>query len=64
MIKINKYEANESFATAVGSVVKWFEHRDYNRHGLGSKLTRAILLYPLEKHFTALFLLGGLGEQF
>ena len=39
----------------VGSVVEWLEHRDCNRHGLDSKPTRAILLCPWERYFTALF---------
>ena len=38
-----------------GSVVEWLERRDCDRHGLGSKSTRAILLCPWERHFTALF---------
>ena len=31
-----------------------YERRDCDRNGLGSKRTRAILLYPWERHFTAL----------
>ena len=38
----------------VGSVVKWLKRWDRGRHGLGSKLTRAFLLCPCERHFTAL----------
>ena len=30
------------------------KRRDYDRHGLGSKLTRAIMLCPWKKRFTAL----------
>ena len=37
----------------VGSVVEWLERRAYDQHGLGSKPTRAILLCPWERHFTA-----------
>ena len=37
----------------VGSVVEWLKRRARNQHGLGSKPTRAILLCPLERHFTA-----------
>ena len=35
---------------------EWLNRRDRDRHGLGSKPTRAILtlLYPWERHFTAL----------
>ena len=39
----------------VGNVVKWLERRVCDRHSLGSKPTRAILLCPWERHFTALF---------
>ena len=38
----------------VGSMVKWLKHRTDDQHGLGSKPTCAILLYPWERHFTAL----------
>ena len=37
----------------VGSVVEWLKRRTRDQHGLGSKPTRAILLCPWEKHFTA-----------
>ena len=47
----------------VGSVVEWLERHDCDRHGLGSKPSRAILL-SRERHFTAFSLFGGLGEQF
>ena len=40
----------------VGSVVEWLKRRDRDRHGLGSKPTLAILLYPWERHFKALSL--------
>ena len=43
-----------NFITFVGSMVEWLECRDCNRHGLGTKSTRAILLCPWERHFTAL----------
>ena len=45
----------------VGSVVGWLERRECDRHCLGSKPTRAILLCPWERHFP---LLGGFGKQF
>ena len=41
-----------SYDDFVGSVVEWLKRRD--QHGLGSKPTRAILLCPWERHFTAL----------
>ena len=34
-------------------MVEWLERRDCDRHGLGSKPTRAILLCPSERYFTA-----------
>ena len=40
--------------TKVGSIVEWLKRRDCDRHSLDSKLTRAILLCPWERHFTAL----------
>ena len=42
--------------TIVSSVVEWLKRRARDQHGLGSKLTRAILLCPWERHFTALSL--------
>ena len=33
--------------------VEWLKRRARDQHGLGSKLTRAILLCPWEKHFMA-----------
>ena len=41
-------------AIFVGSVVEWLKRHAYDQHGLGSKPTRAILLCPRERHFTAL----------
>ena len=38
----------------VGSVVEWLKRPAYDKHGLGLKLTRAILLSSWEIHFTAL----------
>ena len=35
-------------------MVEWLKRRAHNQHGLGSKPTRAILLYPWERFFTAL----------
>ena len=40
--------------SSVGSVVEWLKRRDCDRHGLGSKPTRAIPLCLWERHFTAL----------
>ena len=37
----------------VGSVVEWLKRRTRDQHDLGSKHTRAILLCPWERHFTA-----------
>ena len=37
----------------MGSVVQWLKRRARDQHGLGSKPTRAILLYPWERHFKA-----------
>ena len=39
---------------SVGSVVEWLKRRAHDQHDLGSKSTRAILLCPWERHFTAL----------
>ena len=36
------------------SMVKWLERHAYDQHGVGSKLTRAMLLCPWERHFMAL----------
>ena len=38
----------------VGSVVEWLKRHAYDQHGLGSKPSRANLLCPWERHFTAL----------
>ena len=35
-------------------LVEWLERLDCERHGLGSKPTRAFLLCPSERHFTVL----------
>ena len=37
----------------VSSVVEWLKRRARDQHGLCSKPTRAILLCPWERHFTA-----------
>ena len=37
----------------VGSVVEWLKRWAREQHGLDSKPTRAILLCPWERHFTA-----------
>ena len=34
-------------------MVEWLKGRTRDQHGLGSKPTRAILLCPWERHFTA-----------
>ena len=44
-------------------LVEWLERWEGERHGLGSKPTRAILLCPWERYFTTLSLLGGLSKQ-
>ena len=49
---------------AVGSVVEWLKHRSGDQHGLGSKLTCAILLCSWERHFTALSPAWCLDKQF
>ena len=38
----------------VGSVVEWLKCRNCDRHGLGSKPTRKILLCSWDKHFMTL----------
>ena len=38
----------------INSVIEWLKRRAYVRQGLGSKSTRAILLCPGERYFTAL----------
>ena len=48
----------------VGSVTECLKRRYRDRHGLGSKLTPAILLRPWKRDYTAFFLLGGLEKQF
>ena len=35
-------------------MVEWLKRRTNDQHGLDSKLTRAILLCPWERHFAAL----------
>ena len=35
-------------------MVEWLERRDFDRHGLGLKPTRAIQLCSRERHFTEL----------
>ena len=40
--------------SAVGSVVGRLKRRNCDQHGHGSKRSRAILLCPWKKHFTAL----------
>ena len=44
-----KYSAN-----IVGSVVEWLKRRDRDRHDLGSKPNRTILLCAWERHLTVL----------
>ena len=41
-------------ALIIGSLVEWLKRRARVQHGLDSKPTRAILLCPWERHFTAL----------
>ena len=40
-------------ARSCGSVVEWLKRRARDQHGLGSKITCAILLCLWERHFTA-----------
>ena len=47
-------KASDSQVLKVGSVVEWLKRRAYDQHCLSSKPTRAILLCPWERHFTAL----------
>ena len=45
--------------------VECLERRDCKQNGCGLKHTRAILLCPWERHFTAhITRIGGLGKQF
>ena len=48
----------------VGCVFECLKCCACDQHGLGSKHTRAILLCPLERYFTAISLLGSLSKQF
>ena len=50
IVKPDKTNSN-----VVEVVVEWLKRRPYDQHGLGSKHTRAILLCPWERYFTALF---------
>ena len=43
-----------TYMNVIGSVVEWVKRWDCDRHGPGSKPTRAILLCPWERHLTAL----------
>ena len=45
--------APAAVTTLLDSVVEWLKRRAYVQHGLGSKSTRAILLCPWVRHFTA-----------
>ena len=38
-------------------MLEWLERRNYDLHGLGSKLLRAIQSYPWERHLTIFFCL-------
>ena len=46
------------------SVVEWLRRRTRDQHGLGSKPTRAILLCPWERYFTAHSPVWWYGKQF
>ena len=46
-----------------GSVVEWLERCDCDRHGLGSKPTRAILCVLGKDTLRHFLLLSGLGKQ-
>ena len=42
------------FIITVGSMVEWLKHQTDDQHGLSSKPTCTILLYPWERHFMVL----------
>ena len=48
-----KMHLRKTLLKIVGSVVEWLKRWARDQHCLGSKPTRAILLYPWERHFTA-----------
>ena len=50
---IHKRKSHTYTSLYVGSVVERLKRRAHVQHGLGSKPTRAILLCPWERHFTA-----------
>ena len=54
IINILKQTGNGNTLQIVVSVDEWLKCRAYDQHGFGSKPTHAILLYPWERHLTAL----------
>ena len=48
------YFTQIKFTCPSRNMFEWLEHRDCDRHGLGSKPTQAILLCSWERHLTAL----------
>ena len=65
MAKKEKKKRKEGKLSLISRVVEWLRRRAHDQHGLGSKPTRAILLCPWERHFTALFpCVVVLGKQF
>ena len=56
-INIGKHEKNRKIQSSLKICRQrgeWLKRRHCDRHGLGSKPTRAILLCCWERHFTAL----------
>ena len=47
------FKNSKAYSFFIGSVAEWLEHRDCDRHGLGLKPTRAILLCPWKRNFAA-----------
>ena len=45
----------QPYLLIVGSVIEWLERRDCDRHDIGSKPTRTILVCCSEKNFTEIF---------
>ena len=54
LLLVKPYTSSLAINPVVGSVVELLKCRAYDQHGLGSKPTRAILLCPWRRHFTAL----------
>ena len=52
--RFEKLATWQEYPKFVGSLVEWLKRPAYDQHGVGSKLTRAILLCPWERHSMAL----------